>query len=68
MKKNINILLIGAGRIAEQHAYAYENQNIFYEKMPFKINLEHLVDKDQKILNKVKNIILKVLQILGKKR
>ena len=47
----------------------YENQNIFYEKMPFKINLEHLVDKDQKILNKVKkNIILKVLQILGKKR
>lgn len=54
MKKKINILMIGAGRIAEQHAYAYRNQNIFYKNMPFEINLKCLVDKDQKILNKVK--------------
>ena len=54
MKKKINILIIGAGRIAEQHAYAYRNQNIFYKNIPFEINLNCLVDKDPKILNKVK--------------
>ena len=52
--KKINILLIGAGRIAEQHAYAYKNQNIFYDKMPFEINLQCLVDKNYQVLNKVK--------------
>tara|TARA_A100001011_G_scaffold400161_1_gene512856 strand:+ start:649 stop:996 length:348 start_codon:yes stop_codon:yes gene_type:complete len=52
--KKINILLIGAGRIAEQHAYAYRNQNIFYDKMPFEINLQCLVDKNYQVLNKVK--------------
>tara|TARA_Y100001970_G_scaffold179025_1_gene217928 strand:- start:1093 stop:2211 length:1119 start_codon:yes stop_codon:yes gene_type:complete len=54
MKKKINILIIGAGRIAEQHAYAYKNQNLFYTNMPFEINLYYLVDKNFKILNKVK--------------
>ena len=58
MKKKINILMIGAGRIAEQHAYAYRNQNIFYKNMPFEINLNCLVDKDRKILNKVKKKFL----------
>lgn len=52
--KKINILLIGAGRIAEQHAYAYKNQNIFYKKPPFEINLQCIVDKNSKILKRVK--------------